>query len=497
MLKTILKIGLALVLAVIALFFYRAGASENQVPDTIDQAATPVVKPSAGNVLTIAFGSCNRQDKPQDFWSTIGKHQPDTWLWLGDNVYSDTDDMEKMAADYREQKENPAYASFAASVPNIYGVWDDHDYGLNDGGKEWPHQAAAKEQMLTFLDVPADAAVRKRAGAYQAYTVQNDEIAVRVILLDTRSFRDELAPPTKPKHRYGQNPTGSILGEAQTGWLKEQLAAANTHDFCLVATSIQALPEDHGYEKWANFPQAREELLDLLSSIAGPNTLLLSGDRHLAEVSKVNRAGRDIYEITASGLTHSYEAADEPNQHRVSPLIGVKNYGLLHFQRDAEGVRLLAEVRGIEDDAVLADLALNQQGQTVNKAALAGLIHQNKTVKEKLKACPDKPNCVSTQATQADKLRDPIAYTGSLADAKEKMKKTIAGMSRTKLISEENNYLHYTFKTFPIPFIDDVEFLFDDEAKLIHYRSASRVGHSDLGVNSKRMKKVVTAFNEQ
>ncbi|MEM6769505.1 MAG: DUF1499 domain-containing protein, partial [Bacteroidota bacterium] len=318
-----------------------------------------------------------------------------------------------------------------------------------------------------------------------------------VILLDTRSFRDELAPPTQKGHRYGKNPKGSVLGLAQTEWLKEQLGAASTHDFCLIGTSIQALPEEHGYEKWANFPQARQELLHLITTLAGPNTILLSGDRHLAEISKINHAGQDIYEITASGLTHSYEAADEPNSYRIGPLIGAKNYGLLHFQRDAEGVRLLAEIRGIDDDAVLADLALGQNGRSVNKGDLAALIHQNKTVKEQLKPCPDKPNCVSTQATQPDKVREPIPYTGSLADAKAKMMRTVEGMARTKLISEEENYLHYTFKTFPVPFIDDVEFLFDDQAKVIHYRSASRVGHSDLGVNAKRMKKVVKAFNEQ
>jgi uncharacterized protein (DUF1499 family) len=67
-------------------------------------------------------------------------------------------------------------------------------------------------------------------------------------------------------------------------------------------------------------------------------------------------------------------------------------------------------------------------------------------------------------------------------------------MPRTELVEEEGHYLHYTFKTWPIPFIDDVEFIIDPDAKVIHYRSASRVGHSDLGVNSRRMEKVVAAF---
>lgn len=494
MLKNISKVILALALAFIAYLFYQASVSENLVPETIDGLAVASPPVPATDVLTVAFGSCNRQDKPQDYWSTIGAFQPAAWLWLGDNVYSDTDDMDKMAADYATQKNNPEYTAFAASVSTIYGVWDDHDYGLNDGGKEWPHQAAAKEQMLAFLDVPADAAVRKRTGAYQAYTIQQGDVAVRVILLDTRSFRDPLTPPTQADHRYGKNAAGTILGKEQSAWLNEQLEASKTHDFLVIGSSIQVLPEEHGYEKWANFPAARTALLDAIVAHAGPEVLLLSGDRHLAEISRLEHSGRTIHEVTASGLTHSYEAADEPNRHRVSPLIGSKNFGLLHFLKDEAGTHLLAEIRAISDGAALAETALTTP--PMNNTDLAGLIHQSKTVTDQLKPCPDKPNCVSTQATQADKKRDPMSYTGSLADAKAKLKAVISAMSRTKLISEEVNYLHYTFKTSPIPFIDDVEFLFDDEAKVIHYRSASRVGHSDLGVNSKRMAKVVKAWNE-
>lgn len=494
MFKTILKVVLALTLAFTAYLFYQASSSEDLVPETIDGAARAVTKPAAADVLTIAFGSCNRQDKPQDYWSTISAFQPTAWLWLGDNVYSDTDDMEQMAADYATLKNNPDYAAFKKAVPEIYGAWDDHDYGKNDAGKEWPHAAAAKELMLEFLDVPANAAVRKRTGTYQAYTIQRGALAVRIILLDTRSFRDPLAAPTEAGHRYGKNQNGTVLGTEQSAWLIEQLEASKTHDFLIVGSSIQVLPQDHGYEKWANFPAARTEVLDAIVDHAGPNVLLLSGDRHLAEISKVEYKGSTVHEVTASGLTHSYEGADEPNSHRVSPLVDEKNFGLLHFVTTDDGVRLLTEVRAIEGGAVLASLAAGDPA--VNKGELSAIIHQNSIVTEQLKPCPDKPNCVNTQAAQSDKIREPLAYTGSLADAKDKLKNLIGGMSRTKLISEETNYLHYTFKTFPIPFIDDVEFLFDDAAKKIHYRSASRVGHSDLGVNSKRMEKVAKAWNE-
>ncbi len=110
-----------------------------------------------------------------------------------------------------------------------------------------------------------------------------------------------------------------------------------------------------------------------------------------------------------------------------------------------------------------------------------------------LKPCPDSPNCVSTQATN-DKKRDPIPYTGSLEAAREKLLGLLDGLPRTKREKVDDNYVHYTFKTWPIPFTDDVEFIFDDATKLIHYRSASRVGHSDLGVNSKRMAGIVAAY---
>ena len=491
MFKTILKVLAALALAFTAYLFFQASQSEDLAPETIDGAARSVARPAATEVLTIAYGSCNRQDKPQDFWSTISGFEPDAWLWLGDNVYADTDDMDAMAADYNEQKNAPGYVAFRQVVPEIYGIWDDHDYGLNDAGKEWPHQAAAKQLMLDFLDVPADAITRQRTGAYQAYTIQRGAIAVRVILLDTRSFRDAFAGATKAGDRYGRNPSGSVLGAEQTAWLTEQLEASKTHDFLVIGSSIQVLPQEHGYEKWDNFPAARTELLDAIAAHAGPDVLLLSGDRHLAEISRLEHAGQTFYEVTASGLTHSYESADEPNRYRQGPLVGTKNFGLLHFVATDAGTRVLAEIRSIDDGSVL-----NSTAAGANKNDISALVHQTSTVTDQLKPCPDKPNCVSTQATQEEKKRDPLTYTGSLADAKARIMQLVGAMPRTKLISEEQNYLHYTFKTFPIPFIDDVEFLFDDDARVIHYRSASRVGHSDLGVNGKRMLKVVKAWNE-
>ncbi len=458
---------------------------------TMDVPADLSMEVPPAEITTIAFGSCNREDQPQGFWDVIGANRPDAWLWLGDNIYADTDQVEAMSAAYRHLEESPEYAAFTRQIGTVYGTWDDHDYGRNDAGREWAFKEEAKELMLEFLEVPAGAEVRKRAGVYQSYRIGD----VKVILLDTRYFRDDLAAPVRSGDRYGPNPDGDILGEAQWAWLRAELTDSDARAH-LIGSSIQVLPTEHGYEKWANFPTARERLLALLAEVRPALPLLLSGDRHLAEFASERLGDYTVYEFTSSGLTHVYGGADEPNAGRIGPLITVRNFGLLHFVPTSDGgLRLLAEARSISDNEVLAALALPADSMNIER--LSGLVYAKDTMTRQLKPCPESPNCVSTQGSQSKKLRDPIPFTGTPAAAREKLKRVVDGMSRTKLIEEDGNYLHYTFQTWPIPYIDDVEFLLDPEAGVIHYRSASRVGHSDLGVNSRRMKKVVAAYTAE
>ncbi|WP_116108927.1 DUF1499 domain-containing protein [Lewinella sp. IMCC34191] len=481
------KVSIVVFLTLVVFLAYLVGkASKSHNPDLVEVGPMIV----ADSVLTIAFGSCNRQDQSQAFWETIAANDLAAWLWLGDNIYADTDDRDRMAADYAELESAPEYRAFTEQVPTIYGTWDDHDYGSNDAGRDWPFKEVAKELMLDFLEVPASAEVRQREGVYQSYLIDN----VRVILMDTRYFRDDVAPPVERGHRYGPNEDGDILGEAQWAWLDDELRNSEA-DAHIIASSIQVLPTDHGFEKWALFPKSRERLLALLAEVRPALPILLSGDRHLAEIMVDTVDGYPIYEVTSSGLTHSYESADEVNGKRISDLVGVKNFGLLHYKNTPQGLELLAEVRSVADNERLASLSL--PGGTTNNARLDGLVHPNDSMQRQLKPCPDSPNCVSTQSIQEKKKREPIPFTGSAAEAKEKLKRVVGAMSRTELQKEEDNYLHYTFKTWPIPYIDDVEFLIDEEQQVIHYRSASRVGHSDLGVNSRRMKKVVDAYQAE
>jgi len=111
--------------------------------------------------------------------------------------------------------------------------------------------------------------------------------------------------------------------------------------------------------------------------------------------------------------------------------------------------------------------------------------------------CPFSPNCVSTQAPDKDHAIAPFRYRKSRAEAKEALKEVIRFLPRTMLVEEDESYLHYEFTSLLLRFVDDVEFLFDDEAKTIHFRSASRTGYGDLGVNRRRMEQVRTLVVEK
>ncbi|NJL18521.1 MAG: DUF1499 domain-containing protein [Nitrospira sp.] len=107
-----------------------------------------------------------------------------------------------------------------------------------------------------------------------------------------------------------------------------------------------------------------------------------------------------------------------------------------------------------------------------------------------LRACPSSPNCVSTRATDEGHTITPFRYRKTRAEAKEALKAVIATLPRTKLVEEDEAYLHYECTSLLLRFVDDVEFLFDDGTKTVHFRSASRTGYSDLGVNRQRMEQV-------
>jgi len=111
-----------------------------------------------------------------------------------------------------------------------------------------------------------------------------------------------------------------------------------------------------------------------------------------------------------------------------------------------------------------------------------------------LRPCPDSPNCVSSQATNASQRVDPIEFVLPPQQALARLKLVLAAMPRTRIVKEEGGYLHAEVRSFLFRFVDDIEFLIDTEQSLIHMRSASRTGYSDFGVNRRRVEHVRKAF---
>ncbi|MEP2770965.1 MAG: alkaline phosphatase D family protein [Fulvivirga sp.] len=277
----------------------------------------------------IAFGSCSHQNNDEQLWDNITAENTDLFVFLGDVIYGDTQDMTLLKAKYDRQKSRDSYQKLMISTP-IIGVWDDHDYGINDGGKYYAKKDSSKQLLLDFFDVPTTHEVYQHDGAYGTYTFSNDGNDIEIYLLDTRYFRDTLAKDTTGNGRYIVNHEGDILGEQQWQWLEKNLKNS-TADLNIIASSIQVIAEEHRFEKWANFPKARKRLLDLIEKANAKNTVVISGDRHIAELSKIELSNdKKLYDFTSSGLTHTWsEVWEEPNQYRTGELVIAKNYGLL------------------------------------------------------------------------------------------------------------------------------------------------------------------------
>ncbi len=294
--------------------------------------------------FVVAFGSCNREDEPQPLWKDILKNDPDVFLWGGDNIYSDTDNAEKMKADYAAQKQNKDYQKILDKM-TVLGTWDDHDYGLNDGGKEWDFKEESQQLFLDFMNVPENSKRRSREGVYHAEIFNTSKGSIKVILLDTRYFRDNLKENIDPDKRYGPS-EGTILGTEQWAWLEDELRSSEA-DFNIILSSIQVLSAEHGFETWGNFPSEVEKLKNLIVTSEAKNVILLSGDRHISEfsVTKVEGLQYPLIDFTSSGLTHTYEEfSGEPNQYRVGEVVKDKSFGLLKFNFETGTV--LMEMRG-------------------------------------------------------------------------------------------------------------------------------------------------------
>lgn len=304
----------------------------------------------------VAFGSCAKQSSKQPIWEAVLAKQPGLFLFLGDNIYGDTDDMDVMRAKYGQLGAIEGYRKLKARC-RVLATWDDHDYGRNDAGAEYEHKAASQKELLRFFEEPEDSPRWKREGVYGDWMFDGGEgRRLQVVLLDTRYFRGPMVRVGKDKEKGNFGPYGrttaegaTVLGEAQWEWLEEVLK--KPADLRLVGTSIQAVPDGHGWEKWGNFPKERQRLFDLVKKTKAGGVVLLSGDRHLGEISAMKAdagVGYPLYEVTSSGLTQAGGGRyEEPNEWRVGRIYRSRNFGTVSVDWGSGEVRLeLWDVEG-------------------------------------------------------------------------------------------------------------------------------------------------------
>jgi alkaline phosphatase D len=117
----------------------------------------------------------------------------------------------------------------------------------------------------------------------------------------------------------------------------------------ILASSIQVVPEQHGFEKWANFPSARAKLLAMLEELAPRNLVVISGDRHFAELSRLERGpGKTpLYDVTSSSLSKPWtKAPRELNRHRVGDIVWEVNFGVIEIDWAAPVPAMHLQVHG-------------------------------------------------------------------------------------------------------------------------------------------------------
>lgn len=279
-----------------------------------------IISISINAEINLLMGSCNNQNRSQDYFKLVHFLGPDAWIWLGDNIYADHFSYEKRREAYEKVKFNPYYQDLSYSS-QVYGIWDDHDYAYDNADGSYPYKEESKLLLMEFLDVPRSDEVFSREGIYRKASFDDGEVKVDLILMDTRSFYN-----AKEK---------KLLGETQWKWLEGQLKSSKA-DVILMASGIAVLSnlswKKGGFEGWNYFSKERKRLMKLIKKTP-QQVILLSGDRHSSDISRKRIGkGRRVYELMASGLTHSVKLW-LPNRFRWGKSVRKVNFAGIKVKR--------------------------------------------------------------------------------------------------------------------------------------------------------------------
>lgn len=291
-----------------------------------------------------ALGSCLLESSTAPVLDVVMAAKPQAFVWLGDNIYGDTRDMALLKSRYQALGDNPRFKALKAACPQL-ATWDDHDYGENNAGSEYPQKIASQKIFQDFWGVPAVDPRRTRLGIYHSEVFGTGTRTVQFIMLDGRYHR------TASK----EDPNGTMLGADQWKWFADQLKVPAA--VRVVCSGIQVVPDEHGFEGWFEFPKERQRLYDLIKNTRSPGVVFVSGDQHWAELSKApDVLGYPAYDLTASSLDRTYPLP--VNGKRVGAATPDANFGMIEIEWEGTAPAIRFQIRSAIDGKAILNHAV-------------------------------------------------------------------------------------------------------------------------------------------
>ena len=294
----------------------------------------------------IAFGSCAKQWQAQPIWDSVIESKAELWISLGDAIYADTDGKTawtitegQLRGEWNRLADKPEFQRARAAMP-FMATWDNHDYGSHAAGAEFPLKHISKQVFLTFWGQAVDSPRWKRSGVYDSKMFGPEGQRLQIILLDTKFNRSVFKKDPRSKEERlkagkvgafvaDEDPAKTHLGAEQWQWLEEELR--KPAQVRLLCSSTQVIPDSKGMDEWGNFPLERQRLFDLIEETKANGTILLSGNVHFAELSRLPDGS--LVEFTSSGLTHTNEQYGRAeNQYRIAGPSLELHFGLVEIE---------------------------------------------------------------------------------------------------------------------------------------------------------------------
>lgn len=315
----------------------------------------------AGGCAYINQPIYDRPGKPyggdSSIFESMAKEKAAFMLWTGDAWYTrEVDYYSEWGLWYRASHDRgiPVVQNFLRSMSQ-FGIWDDHDYGPNDIGKNYILKETSREIWKKYWCNPSYG--ENGQGTYTMTSWGDADI----FLTDDRWFRSD--DHMKDTVDGFPNPEKRMLGEQQMEWLKNSLLYS-TATFKIIVLGSQALNPVSPYDKWAEFPAEYDEMMNFLKENKINGVLFLSGDRHHSEIIKVDRPGTySLFDITVSPLTsgtHTFGGPEKNNPYRVLGIDEKQNYAKFSFSGKRGERKMTVNYFGIKGDK-LAEWSITEK----------------------------------------------------------------------------------------------------------------------------------------